>query len=385
MRIPFLLLLLCYSIFLSAQTYTDYVGGGHNQNITITTSSDFQPSGREQVAAGANTLGISGLTGKLIDAGRFLAQATLGADKTMIDSVAKLDFEAWMDQQFAVSPTYIRPLIQDIYNTNYKDFLTAGGDSLDFPDAPTNEHFDYGWWQVNMTNEDLLRQRVAFALSEIFVISFNSELRRHGEGVASYYDMLIKNAFGNFKDLLKDVSLHPCMGVYLTHLNNPKSNPARFIHPDENFAREMMQLFTIGLYELNPDGTRKKDGEGKDVPTYDSDDVKEFAKLWTGLGGGSTVQLPDTTIEPEFGKGINEIDMAEPMAMYEEHHEPGQKLLLNGFVVPAGQTGMEDIDDAIDNLFNHPNVGPFIGKTTHSTIGKIQSHTSLCLSCCRCF
>jgi uncharacterized protein (DUF1800 family) len=152
------------------------------------------------------------------------------------------------------------------------------------------------------------------------------------------------------------------MGVYLTHLNNPKSNPARFIHPDENYAREMMQLFTIGLYELNPDGTRKKDNEGDDIPTYDSDDVKEFAKIWTGLGGGSTIQMPDTMIPPEFGKGTSEINMAEPMIMYEEYHEPGPKSLLNGFIVPAGQTGMEDINDALENLLNHPNIGPFIGK-----------------------
>jgi len=335
MRIPVLLFLLCYSIFLSAQTYNDYIGGGHDRNITVTTSSDFQPQGSEQLAKGSNTLTISGLTGKRIDAGRFLAQATLGADKSMIDSVAKLDFEKWIDQQFDVAPTYVRPLLPEIYNKTLQDYQTNGGDPLDFPKNPTNEHFDYAWWHLNMTNEDLLRQRIAFALSEIFVISFNSQLKKFGEGVASYYDVLIKNSFGNFKDILTDVSLHPCMGVYLTHLNNPKSNPARFIHPDENFARELMQLFTIGLYELNPDGSRKKDAEGKDIPTYDSDDVKEFAKIWTGLGGGSTVPMPDTMIEPTFGKGIFIIDMAEPMAMYEEHHEAGAKLLLNGFTVPA--------------------------------------------------
>ena len=101
--------------------------------------------------------------------------------------------------------------------------------------------------------------------------------------LAGYYDMLAENAFGNFEDLMRDVSLHPCMGVFLTHLNNPKSNPAQYIHPDQNFAREMMQLFTIGLYELNQDGTRVQDNQGNDIPTYDNDDIKEFAKIWTGL------------------------------------------------------------------------------------------------------
>jgi uncharacterized protein (DUF1800 family) len=347
---------------LNAQTYGDYIGGGHDQNITVTTSSDFQPPGWEEVAAGANTLAVTGLTGKLIDAGRFLAQATMGTDRATIDSVAKLDFETWIDQQFALPTTRIRPLLPEIYDTTFQRYLTAGGDSLNYSPIPTSEHFDYAWWQVNMTNEDLLRQRIAFALSEIFVISVKSELERYGEGVASYYDMLSENAFGNFEELLTAVSLHPCMGVYLTHLNNPKSNPASFIHPDQNYAREVMQLFTIGLYELNPDGSRRQDIAGNDIPTYDIEDVQEFAKIWTGLGPGAAVQQPDTVILAEFGMRPNRIDMTEPMVMYEEHHEPGAKSLLNGFVVPAGQSGLEDIQAAIAHLFNHPNVGPFFGK-----------------------
>lgn len=362
MRIVFLLLLFFSSILSNAQTYGDYIGGGHDQNITVTTSSDFQPPGFDEVAEGSNTIAVSGLTGKLIDAGRFLAQATMGADRMTIDAVAKLDFETWIDQQMALPPTYVRPLIQEIYDTTFQRHLAAGGDSLDYPEIPTNEHFDYAWWQVNMTNDDLLRQRIAFALSEIFVISFHSELDRYGEGVASYYDMLAENAFGNFEEILTAVSLHPCMGVYLTHLNNPKSNPAQFIHPDQNYAREMMQLFTIGLYELNQDGTRVQDNQGNDIPTYDNDDIMEFAKIWTGLGGGATVQMQDTIVPPEFGMRPNEIDMAETMAMYDDHHEAGAKYLLNGFVVPAGQTGMEDINTALEHLLNHQNVGPFIGK-----------------------
>ncbi len=362
MRIVILICLLGMSHLAVAQTYSDYVGGGHARNITVTTSSDFQPEGSERVAAGTNTLAIPGLTGKLIDAGRFLAQATLGAERATIDSVATIGFEAWIDQQFEEPPTYIRPLIQEVYDTSFQRFLAAGGDTMRYAETPSNEHFDYAWWQVNMTNDDLLRQRVAFALSEIFVISFNPDLDRYGEGVASYYDLLIEHALGNYEDLMLDVTLHPCMGVFLTHLNNPKSNPNRLIYPDENYAREMMQLFSIGLYELNQDGTRKKDGEGNDIPTYDNDDIGEFAKIYTGLGGGATVEMPDTVIEPAFGRRPGIIDMAEPMVMYEDKHEPGEKRLLNGYVIPDGQTGMEDIEDAINHLFNHPNVGPFVGQ-----------------------
>lgn len=362
MRILFLLLLFFYSHLLCAQTYDDYIGGGHSQNITVTTSSNFQPDGQEQVAEGSNTLAVPGLTGKLIDAARFLAQASLGADRSVIDSVAQLNFEDWIDQQFGEGPTYIQPLVNGIYDQAYQQHLAAGGDTLDYPGKPTNEHFDYAWWQVNMTNNDLLRQRIAFALSEIFVISFKSQLNDHGEGVASFYDIFIRNAFGNFKDIMMDVTLHPCMGFYLTHLNNPKSDPARLIHPDQNYAREMMQLFTIGLYELNQDGTRKTDNQGNDIPTYDNDDIPEFAKIFTGLGPGATPPMPDTIIEPRFGMGIGRIDMSVPMAMYEEKHESGSKNLLNGFVVPAGQTGMEDINMALDHLLSHQNMGPFVGK-----------------------
>ncbi len=354
------LLFFISGFYTQAQTYDDYLGGGHDENISVTTSSDFQMAGWTQTASGDKTIAVSGLDGKLFDAARFLAQATMGAGKSTVEAVAKMDFDTWIDQQFAQPPTLIQPLIQEIFDTSYQRYLANGGDTLDYAEIPSNEHFDYAWWQVNMTCDDLLRQRVAFALSEIFVVSFDSRLDHFGEGVANYYDIFIENAFGNFKDILTKVSLHPVMGYYLTHLNNPKSDPAHFIHPDENYAREVMQLFTIGLYELNLDGTRKTDANGHDIPTYDNDDIKEFAKIFTGLGGGATVEQPDTVIVPAFGQGLSTIDMTVLMAMYDEYHEPGEKHLLNGFTVPAGQTGMEDVTMAIDHLFNHPNVGPFI-------------------------
>jgi uncharacterized protein (DUF1800 family) len=221
--------------------------------------------------------------------------------------------------------------------------------------------FSYAWWNLNLSNEDELRQRVAYALSEIFVVSLVTDLGGNAFALSSYYDVLTKNALGNFRDLLLEVTLHPSMGFYLNHLNNPRTIPLANIHPDENYAREIQQLFSIGLYELNQNGTRKTDTQGNWIPTYGQMEIKEFAKVFTGLGLSAV--MPNMYIdEPEFFLDIYLADMTKPMKMYEEWHEPGQKQLLNGFIVPSGQTGMKDINDAIDNLFNHPNVGPFIGK-----------------------
>ena len=209
------------------------------------------------------------------------------------------------------------------------------------------------WWHRTVTARDALRQRVAFALSEIFVVSDNVDaLIINPFALGGYYDMLLENAFGNFRDLLRDVSLHPAMGIYLSHVNNRRSDPDNNTFPDENYAREIMQLFSIGLFELNLDGSVRVDENGRPIPTYSNVEIREFAKIFTGLSyGGSNAY---------FGNPIPEF--LAPMQMFDAAHEPGAKSLLNGLVVPAGQTGMQDIEAAIDNLFNHPNVGPFIGK-----------------------
>jgi len=151
------------------------------------------------------------------------------------------------------------------------------------------------------------------------------------------------------------------MGFYLSHLNNPKTNLEENTRPDENYAREVMQLFSIGLYELNSDGTRKRDSNGNDIPTYGQNEIKEMAKIWTGLGVGDIIPNMYED-EAYFGAGIYSADMTIPMQMYEDFHEPGTKTLVGGQVVAEGQSGMEDIESAVDILFNHPNVGPFIGR-----------------------
>ena len=182
------------------------------------------------------------------------------------------------------------------------------------------------------------------------------ELFEDSRATAAYWDLLADNAFGNFKDLLLGITLQPSMGIYLSHLYNRRSDLSINRFPDENFAREVMQLFSIGLFELNPDGTRKLDAEGQPIPTYGNEQITEMAKIFTGLA-----------LSPESpGQGILWGDRGLqtrhlPMVLYEPEHEPGPKTLLGGFVVPDGQSGMQDIEMAIDHLFNHPNVGPFIG------------------------
>jgi len=272
------------------------------------------------------------------EASRFLSQATLGADWEEIHRTAAIGYDAWLDEQFARPIGWHEPEL---------DLRVRMGLELD------SEHRRWSWWRQVMSGPDPLRQRVALALSEIFVVSDNQDaVATSPLGAASYYDMLLRNAFGNYRDLLRDVSLHPIMGAYLSHLRNVKSDPRIGRFPDENYAREIMQLFSIGLYRLKPDGTLLKDGLGRPIPTYDNDDITELAKVFTGLSFAS----PDG----DFWEGVEV--WTEPMRMYEGYHEPGAKHLLLGKYLPPGQTGMADVNAAIDNLFRHPNVGPFISR-----------------------
>jgi uncharacterized protein (DUF1800 family) len=344
-----------------AQTYTDYLGAGHNNGITVTTSSDHQQNGWTNIASGDKTISGEGLEGKLIEASRLLSQASFGADIDLIKHVAAIGVEVWLEEQFAVEPSGHLDVLEDIYTNLFNYHINNGGDPEAFLWRPRWPHFNYAWWEITMSHDDLLRQRVAFALSEIMVISKNSELKLYGDGMADFYDIFSRNAFGNFRDILKEVTYHPSMGNYLSHLNNPKEDLVLNTHPDENYAREVMQLFSIGLYELNDDGSRMLNADGSFMPTYDTYDIKEFAKIFTGLGlGGINENEPDE--ELYFGQELEVADMTTPMIMYEDWHQQGEKYLLDGYVVPAGQTGDEDIENAVDNLFNHHNAGPFIGR-----------------------
>ena len=152
------------------------------------------------------------------------------------------------------------------------------------------------------------------------------------------------------------------MGHYLSHINNPRSIPLLNIRPDENYAREIMQLFSIGLYELQQNGARKVDmSTGLWIPTYDNDDIVGLAKVFTGLSGSKWED--DSNTDPvTFGRNFRRYSVLDPMAMYEDWHEPGEKTIIGDYTIPAGQSGMEDIEQAIEHLFNHENVGPFLGR-----------------------
>ena len=356
---------LSLSLFLSVLSGTlsgqVVLGSDTSQNIKVTTSSNYLPEYLTLSSSGDKTINGVGLEGPLMDASRFLSQATLGADLETIKSVADQGIEAWINAQLEVPPSQTLATLKDVFADVIEWYFLNGGDPEKVATSPYWTIFNYAWWENHMHSRDLLRQRVAFALSEIFVISFESELSGQGYGLADYYDILLKHSFGNFEDLLYDISLHPCMGFYLSHLNNPREIPEENIHPDQNYAREIMQLFTIGLYELNQDGTRKTDTLGQWIPTYGQDDIKELAKVFTGLGVGGVVENEWVT-DPYFGLGIYVADMTKPMIMYEEWHQPGPKTMLDDFVIPSGQPGLKDIKDAIHRLVLHPNVGPFIGK-----------------------
>ena len=361
------LLLVSCVLDMSAQTYQDYLGAGHSRDITITSSSSSNQSDA-LTAINGDGLGIDEAA-----ASRFLSYASLGTDYETITAVANQGVSDWLDTQFATPPVVsFQDTTWMIWEHFKQLYIDKWGYSTvsDASDAviPYSYYFRMAWWNNILKADDHLRQRVAQAYSQIFVISEKSKLDLSGPGMANYYDTLYGNAFGNFRDLLHEVSMHPMMGFYLSHINNPKSNAANNTHPDENYAREVMQLFSIGLYELNEDGTRKKDAQNNDIPTYDNDDISEFAKIFTGLApAGYWWPWEDvSTVPTEWASTYNKEPATtinwQPMIPFDSWHEPGQKLLLNGQVVPAGQTTLQDIDDAIDNLFNHPNVGPFIGR-----------------------
>ena len=337
--------------FCQAQSY---LGAGNNDNIIINSSSDFQSDNWSASASATNLVNGAGLDYERFMAARFLEQSTIGFEQHHIDEVINLGFEAWIDQQFSLPMSGMLDATEAILEITNDSLIQHGSNPQT---SPNSEFFHFAWWNVNMTNDDLLRQKVAGALSEIFVVSGKSDLDEYGFGMASYYDILLEHGLGNYRDLLFDVTMHPAMGYYLSHANNPKSDPSIGRFPDENYAREVMQLFSIGLFELNIDGTRKKQN-GADIPTYDNDDIIQYAKTFTGLSYGA---LDDgANVSLMFGVAKHHSDLTVPMIMYEDFHEPGPKHLLRDETIPAGQTGMQDIHDAIDNLFNHPNVGPFI-------------------------
>lgn len=351
----------CSSLFAQFPVYEDYLGGGHNQGIRVYSSHSLSKVEREKSASGSASIDGEGLESKRMEAARFLTQAGFGGTPRQIEALATdLNFEEWIDRQTRVKATSMLAETRKAFRTTKNlDAITNPNGNYSY----RGKHFHYAWWQAVMSKPDQLRQRIAMALSEILVISTNGPINNYGDPFASYYDIFLRNAFGNYRDILLEVSLHPSMGVYLTHLRNPKTDTTSNTFPDENYAREIMQLFSIGLFELNQDGSLKLNQNGNPISTYDNDDIIELSKVFTGLGAGALdEEARNEGRELQFSTHQNHMDYTVPMKMYEEEHEPGEKYLLNGFVIPAGQSGMADIEMAVDHLFKHPNVGPFIGR-----------------------
>ncbi|MEM6911324.1 MAG: DUF1800 family protein [Verrucomicrobiota bacterium] len=337
-----------------------------NLNSSLSnTGNDLAQAARLLSSSGSFQLGNRTLSGSLptmAESSRFLQQATLGSTYATIQGVAATGIPTWLEAQFLV------PATSHVARNNAL--------RLTFRDEETNEllsesDYIWAWWDAALNGQDALRQRVAFALSEILVIGQTTDvLEDIYWGIATYYDILVDNAFGNYRDLLYQVATNPAMGHYLSHVKNRPTDLGNNLFPDENFAREIMQLFSIGLFELNQDGTRKQDTQGNDIPTYDNQDITQFAKVFTGLtynpqnpnNGTPWFGEPDQgpVLSVEDYLGADHAWMGIEMAQYEPMHETGVKQLLNG--VTTNGTLREDLDAAIDNLFYHPNTGPFLAR-----------------------
>lgn len=269
-----------------------------------------------------------------VDNARLLMQASFGVTHASLALANRFDSPAaWIDDQMAKPITMHLPKVEAYGNASW------------------SQPRHWVWWETAITAEDQLRQRTAFALSEIFVVSdIDYTLSNSQHAVVHYYDMLASSAFGNFRDLLEDVTLHPVMGIYLSMLRNEKADEENNVRPDENYAREIMQLFTIGLYELNEGGTPVPVGNPK--PAYTQSTVEEYARVFTGW---------DYADSPDW-RSNKQLDKISPLVPNENYHDSQSKQLINGETTPAGLNAQEDLELALDSLFNHPNVGPFIGK-----------------------
>jgi uncharacterized protein (DUF1800 family) len=269
------------------------------------------------------------------DAGRFLSEATFGATDALIATVQSQGFDAFLSQQFAA------PI------SSHLAFVDASG-----VNPLTMTQTNDAWWTFAISAPDQLRQRVAFALSEVLVVSNSTKnLGNQPGALPAYYDVLVRGAFGNFRQLLEDITLNPAMGAFLDMLKNDKANNSGTRLPNENYAREIMQLFSIGLYNLNLDGSLTLSSGGLPIPTYDQGAILGTAAVFTGWTYGQT------TNPPVFNPPA---DWRNPMVNVASHHSPDAKTILNGVLIPAGQSAAQDFSTTLDTIFNHPNVGPFL-------------------------
>jgi hypothetical protein len=307
-----------------------------NGVLTVTGFSSLSGTGHMTVSNGSVTsapyavqIGVANAQVTSAAARRFLEQAAFGPTPNDAANVQTLGLEGWLTQQFNMPQV-----------SNYTPIVSSqGGMPAHFL---TNA----------VTNSDQLRQRVAFALSQIFVTSLQKLI--WNSNMVLFQNMLLADSFTNYRQIMADVTLSPAMGQYLDMANNAKGNAATGTLANENYARELMQLFTTGTQMLNQDGSIQYDSNQQPIPTYLQPTIGEFARVYTGWTYAPAANQPVVWDAYITSNG--------PMVPYAPEHDPGSKQLLNGYVSPAGVTPQQDLDNALDNVFNHPNVGPFVGK-----------------------
>lgn len=294
------------------------------------------------------------------EAARFMLQASLAVGTGAIDQLKSEGYEPWLDRQMSQANSQ-----------SAREFFTSRG----YDRVDSNNYFDrsnigdFMIWSQLLNGGSSVRKRIALALSEFFVVSLNNvDMTWRSQAIGEYWDVLNRNAFGNFRDLLEEITLNPAMGVFLNTRGNRKADPNTGRVPDENYGREVMQLFSIGLYELNADGTQRLSG-GNPIETYGNDDVTGIAKVFTGYDfdftgigfttvPGGTRQVPD----PAYARNPMTADPSRWQRPRTDGYHSDEAKTFLGLTIPAGTNAAQSLRLALDHLFNHPNVGPFFGK-----------------------
>lgn len=266
-------------------------------------------------------------------AARLLNQATMGTSLSSLSAATGQTYDAWFADQATKTPSTTLAQV-----TAGKDFLAR-------------------WCKGAVQGPDQLRQRMAYALSQILIVSTsNMTLGLEARSIASFWDMLVNGALGNYRTLLENVSKHPAMGIFLSHWKNEKPDPVTGRHADENYAREIMQLFSVGLVELNMDGTVKLSG-GNPIPTYTQAHVEGAARVFTGWGSA-----PANYASGSQESWMYDNNLWDPMIAFQTYHDTDSKFVIGNNTLPAGRTAQQDLTAFLDILFAHPNVAPFISK-----------------------
>lgn len=289
------------------------------------------------------------------EAARFLNQATLGYTEAQIKNLQETGYKKWIKQQTAEPPTLLQPYIESLFSRRKIDHETPRN-SLPYHKVNSKgnnvgyRNLSTAWMRSVLKGDDHLRQRVAWALSQIIVTSSNNN--RLTMGTSNYYDVLLKHAFSSYEDLLLTITFHPVMGRYLSYMGNKKANAKINRQPDENYAREILQLFTIGLWELNPDGSYHLNASGKPIPTYTNSDITELARVFTGFWISNA--LFDRNDWDKYDR---------PMSIAKRYHDRGSKNILDGHIqVSPGMDPEKEIATVVTSLARHPNVAPFMSR-----------------------